>query len=148
MLAQQGEAIAVGGSGRGDPTGGSAAALDRFADQCCFDGHAARFSGRQARFAAAQLQQLPTAAAAVEPLAEQQAQGVLGFSVGQQHIRHQRRSGGEAVQQPIWPLQQHRPLQQRQQIHEARVLQQRQVPSAQGDNVQARGLSGSLGWCS
>jgi hypothetical protein len=73
---------------------------------------------------------------------------VLGFSVGQQHIRHQRRSGGEAVQQPIWPLQQNRPLQQRQEISEARVLQQWQVPSAQGDNVQARGLSGSLGWCS
>jgi hypothetical protein len=45
-------------------------------------------------------------------------------------------------------MQQHRALQQGQEVGEAGVLQQRQVPTAQGNNVQARGLSGSLGWCS
>jgi hypothetical protein len=148
LLSQQGEAIAVGGGGRGDPTGGAAAALDCFADQCRFDSHSAGFSGRQACFAATQLKQLPATAASVEPLAEQQAQGVLGFSVGHQHIRHERRPCSEAVEQTFRGLQQHGPLQQRQEIGKAGVLQQRQVPTAQGNNLQARGLSGSLGWCS
>ena len=141
LLPQQTQASAVGAGAGGDPTGGIRAPLDCGPHQGGLDGHPPRFPRFEAGLAAAQVLDLPAAAAAVEPLADHQPQRCLGVPEGHEGFRGQRRTGCEALQQLLRSLQQQGALQQGQEVGEAGILQKGQLPSPQRLHLKT-GLSG------